>query len=206
MKLYYLPGACSLSPHIALREAGIPVELDKVDRATRKTESGKDYLTVNPLGYVPAVETPDGTVLRESSIIVQYIADQKPASKLAPPAGTPERYKLQQWLNFISTELHKGTSPLFNPKAPEEWKQVVKDTLATRYDYVSKHLEKSPYLMGQNFTVADGYLFTVLNWTKFVGIDLGKWPVLKAYHERVAARPAVQAALKAEGLLKAAAA
>lgn len=202
MKLYYLPGACSLSPHIALREAGIPVELDKVDRATKKTESGKDYLTVNPLGYVPAVETPDGKVMREASVIVQYIADQKPAAKLAPPAGTPERYKLQEWLNYISTELHKGTSPLFNPKATDDWKAVVKEKLSERYAYVNKHLEKQPYLMGQNFTVADGYLFTVLGWTKHVGVDMGQWPALKTFHERVAARPAVQAALKAEGLVK----
>ncbi|MGQ0676622.1 MAG: glutathione transferase GstA [Rhodospirillales bacterium] len=202
MKLYYLPGACSLSPHIALREAGIPVELDKVDRATRKTESGKDYLAVNPLGYVPALETPDGRVMREASVIVQWIADQKPAAKLAPPAGTPERYKLQEWLNYISTELHKGTSPLFNPKATDDWKAVVKERLFERYDYASKHLEKNKYLMGDQFTVADGYLFTVLGWTKFVGIDLGKWPVLKVYCERVAQRPAVQAALKAEGLAK----
>ena len=202
MKLYYLPGACSLSPHIALREAGIPVELDKVDRATKKTESGKDYLTVNPLGYVPAVETPDGKVMREASVIVQYIADQKSAAKLAPPAGTPERYKLQEWLNYISTELHKGTSPLFNPKATDDWKAVVKEKLSERYAYVNKHLEKQPYLMGQNFTVADGYLFTVLGWTKHVGVDMGQWPALKTFHERVAARPAVQAALKAEGLVK----
>ena len=202
MKLYYLPGACSLSPHIALREAGIPVELDKVDRATKKTESGKDYLTVNPLGYVPAVETPDGKVMREASVIVQYIADQKPAAKLAPPAGTPERYKLQEWLNYISTELHKGTSPLFNPKATDDWKAVVKEKLSERYAYVNKHLEKQPYLMGQNFTVADGYLFTVLGWTKHVGVDMGQWPALKAFHERVGGRPAVQAALKAEGLVK----
>lgn len=202
MKLYYLPGACSLSPHIALREAGIPVELDKVDRATKKTESGKDYLTVNPLGYVPAVETPDGKVMREASIIVQYIADQKPAAKLVPPAGTPERYKLQEWLNFISTEIHKGTSPLFNPKATDAWKDVVKENLFKRYDFLSKHLEKNQYVMGNAFSVADGYLFTVLNWTNFLSIDLGKWPALKAYSDRIAQRPAVQAALKAEGLVK----
>jgi glutathione S-transferase len=202
MKLYYLPGACSLSPHIALREAGIPVELDKVDRATKKTESGKDYLTVNPLGYVPALEIGNGQVLREASVIVQYIADRKPESKLAPPAGTPERYKLQEWLNYISSELHKGTSPLFNPKAPDAWKEVAKEKLSERYAFVNQHLAKQPYLMGDSFTVADGYLFTVLGWTKHVGVDMGQWPALKAFHVRVAARPAVQAALKAEGLVK----
>ena len=202
MKLYYLPGACSLSPHIALREAGIPVELDKVDRNTRKTESGKDYLAINPLGYVPVLEIGNGQTLREASIIVQYIADQKPGSKLAPAAGTPERYKLQEWLNYISTELHKGTSPLFHPEAPDAWKAIAKQRLGERYAYVNKHLEKQPYLMGDSFTVADGYLFTVLGWTKHVGVDMGQWPALKAFHDRVAARPAVQAALKAEGLVK----
>jgi glutathione S-transferase len=201
MKLYYLPGACSLSPHIVMREAGIPVELDKVDRATRKTESGKDYLAVNPLGYVPALETPDG-VMREASVIVQWIADQKPAAKLAPPQGTPQRYKMQEWLNYISTELHKGTSPLFHPKATDDWKAVVRERLGERYAYVDRHLAKNKFLMGDQFTVADAYLFTVAGWTKHVGIDLGKWPALKAYCERIAQRPAVQAALKAEGLAK----
>ena len=201
MKLYYLPGACSLSPHIVMREAGIPVELDKVDRAMRKTESGKDYLAVNPLGYVPALETPDG-VMREASVIVQWIADQKPAAKLAPPQGTPQRYKMQEWLNYISTELHKGTSPLFHPKATDDWKAVVRERLGERYAYVDRHLAKNKFLMGDQFTVADAYLFTVAGWTKHVGIDLGKWPALKAYCERIAQRPAVQAALKAEGLAK----
>lgn len=204
MKLYYLPGACSLAPHIVMREAGIPVELDKVDRNTRKTESGKDYLAINPLGYVPAVETGDGQVMREAAVVIQRLADQKPAAKLAPAPGTPERYKLMEWLHFISTELHKGTSPLFHPKATDDWKAVVRERLSDRYGYVAKHLEKNKFLMGDQFTVADAYLFTVAGWTKHVGIDLGKWPALKAYCERIAQRPAVQAALKAEGLLKAA--
>jgi glutathione S-transferase len=202
MKLYFVPGACSLSPHIAMREAGLKFDMEKVDLKAKKTASGGDYLAVNPKGYVPALTLDNGQTLTEAAAIVQYIADQKPAAKLAPAAGTPERYKLQEWLNFLATEVHKGTTPLFNPATPDSWKLVVTETLGRRYDYLAKHLEKQPFLMGQDFSVADGYLFTLLNWTKFVGIDLGKWPVLKAYSERVAARPAVQEALKAEGLLK----
>lgn len=202
MKLYFFPGACSLSPHIALREAGLKFDMEKVDLKAKKTASGADYLAVNPKGYVPALTLDSGQTLTEAASIVQYIADQNPASKLAPANGTPERYKLQEWLNFLATEVHKGTSPLFNPATPDSWKQVVTETLGKRYDYLSKHLEKQPFLMGQNFSVADGYLFTLLNWTRFVGIDLAKWPVLKAFSDRVAARPAVQEALVAEGLLK----
>ena len=202
MKLYFSPGACSLSPHIAMREAGMTFDIEKVDLKAKKTASGEDYLSVNPKGYVPTLKLDDGQVMTEAAAIVQYIADKKPDSKLAPANGTPERFKLQEWLNFLATEVHKGTTPLFNPAVPDAWKQVVTDTLGRRYDYLAKHLESRPFLMGQGFTVADGYLFTLLNWSKFVGIDLGKWPVLKAYHARVAARPAVQAAMKAEGLLK----
>lgn len=202
MKLYYLPGACSLAPHIALREAGFAFDLDKVDRNTKQTAGGEDYNAVNPKGYVPALKLDDGQVLTEASTIVQYVADRKPEAKLAPPNGAPARYRLQEWLNFLAAEVHKGTSPLFNPAIPDAWKKVVTDTLGKRYDYLAKHLGQQPFLMGHDFSVADGYLFTLLNWTKFVNIDLGKWPALKAYYDRVAARPAVQAALKAEGLIK----
>ncbi len=205
MKLYYSPGACSLSPHIALREAGMNFDIEKVDLKAKKTETGADYTAVNPKGYVPALKLDDGGLLTEASVIVQYVADKKPEKKLAPAVGTPERYRLQEWLNFISTEVHKGTSPLFNPATPDAYKKIVMDRLGTRYDYIAKEVEKKPYLMGDAFTVADGYMFTILNWTNFVNIDLGKWPALQAYQGRVAARPAVQAALLAEGLIKKAA-
>src|SRR5688572_6307387 len=205
MKLYFAPGACSPSPHIALREAGLDVKLEKVDLKAKKTETGADYTAVNPKGYVPALQLDSGEVLTEAGTIVQYIADRKPEKKLAPANGTAERYRLQEWLNFLSTEIHKGTSPLFNPATPDAYKTIVRDKLALRYDYLAKELAKKPFLMGETFTVADGYLFTLLNWTKFVDIDLAKWPALHAYYGRVAARPAVQEALKAEGLLKAAA-
>jgi glutathione S-transferase len=205
MKLYFSPGACSLSPHIALREAGLDFTLEKVDLKAKTTEAGADYAAVNPKGYVPALQLDSGDVLTEAGTIVQYVADKKPEAKLAPANGTAERYRLQEWLNFLSTEIHKGTSPLFNPATPDAYKQMAKERLAQRYDYLAKHLAQKPYLMGATFTVADGYLFTLLNWTKFVNIDLAKWPALQTYYARVAARPAVQAALRAEGLLKAAA-
>ncbi len=200
MKLYFSPGACSLSPHIALREAGLPVELVKVDLRAKTLSDGSDFRTVNPKGYVPAIQLPDGSLLTEGPAIVQYIADQAPQSGLAPAAGTIERYRLQETLNYISTELHKSFSPLFNPNAPEEWKAQVKTMLAARFDLLSARLEGQSYLFGEQFTVADGYLFTVLNWTRLVGIDLSAWPVLTAFQQRVASRPAVQAALAAEGL------
>jgi len=200
MKLYYSPGACSLSPHIALREAGLDFEAIQVDLGAKTTKSGADYRKINPKGAVPALEMDGGQVLTEGSAIVQYIADKKPGSKLAPTAGTPERYRLQEWLNYIASEIHKGFSPLFNPKAPDEWKSMVKDMLGGKFDYLSKQLDGKSYLMGDTFTVADGYLFTILTWAKGMNIDLGKWPVLKAYVERVGARPAVAATLKAEGL------
>ena len=200
MKLYFSPGACSLSPHIALREAGLPVELVKVDLRAKTLSDGSDFRTVNPKGYVPAIQLPDGSLLTEGPAIVQYIAEQAPQSGLAPAAGTIERYRLQETLNYISTELHKSFSPLFNPNAPEAWKAQVKTMLAARFDLLSARLEGQSYLFGEQFTVADGYLFTVLNWTRLVGIDLSAWPVLTAFQQRVASRPAVQAALAAEGL------
>ncbi len=202
MKLYYKAGACSLSPHIALCEAGLPHDLESVDLQSKKMGGGGDYLTVNPKGYVPALQLDGGQVLTEGPAIVQYIADQVPEKKLAPPAGSLERYRLQEWLNYISTEIHKSFSPLFNPSAHEDWKNAAKALLARRIGFVSEKLGSQSYLMGEQFTVADGYLFTCLGWGKYVGIDVGQWPNLGAYLGRVAARPAVQEALKAEGLIK----
>lgn len=202
MKLYFRPGASSLSPHIALRETDLAFDLEKVDTVTKKTETGADYLAINPKGYVPALQLDDGQVLTEGPAIVQYIADRAPASRLAPAAGTLERYRLAEWLNYISTELHKGFLPLFSPKAPDEWKAVAREQIAAKFGFLAKQLEGKQYLMGDTFTVADGYLFTVLRWPTSVKIDLTQWPVLAQYVERVAARPAVHAALLAEGLIK----
>jgi len=202
MKLYYSPGACSLSPHIALRESGQPFELVKVDTKTKTFDGGGDFLGVNAKGYVPVLELDGGERLTEGPAIVQYIADRKPDSGLAPKAGTLERVRLQEWLNFITSEIHKGFSPLFSPETPEDYKPVARKRLAMRFDWLSKELQGRPFLVGEHFTVADGYLFTVLGWTNFVGMKLEDWPVLKAYRERIAARPAVREALKAEGLVK----
>ncbi|MHB1180403.1 MAG: glutathione transferase GstA [Sulfuricella sp.] len=201
MKLYYSPGACSLSPHIVLNEGGFTYDTERVDLATGTTETGADYKTINPNGYVPALLLDDGQMLTEGPAIVQYLADRVPEKRLAPPAGTMERYRLIEWLNFISTELHKGFGALFNPQTPEEWKTAVKAQLAQRIGHVSQRLEGKTYIMGDDFTVTDAYLFTVLGWGKYVGIELSPWPTLTAYLGRVAARPAVQAALKAEGLM-----
>ena len=202
MKLYYTPAACSLSPHIVAREAGFDPELVLVDLQTKKTKDGGDFLKMSPNGYVPAVQLDSGEILTEGPAIVQYLADQKPDAKLAPANGTLPRYQLQQWLNFITSELHKSFSPLFNPQTPAEVRGMTIERIGQRFDYVAKALDGRKYLTGDTFTVADAYLFTVLNWTNFVKIDLGNWPALKEYVGRVAARPGVQAALKAEGLLK----
>ena len=202
MKLYYSPGACSLSPHIVAREAGIELELIKADTKTKKLEDGGDYWQVNAKGYVPALRLDNGQLLTEGPAIVQYLADQKPASGLVPAAGSFERYRVQEWLNFITSEIHKNFSPLFNPAASADWKEAAKANLAKRFGFVANHLEGKQYLMGDQFTVADAYLFTVANWGQFVGVDIGQWPAVKAFHARVAARPKVQEALKAEGLLK----
>lgn len=200
MKLYYSPGACSLSPHIVLAEAGLPFELERVDLSAKKTEHGTDYYAINPKGYVPALEMAEGGLLTEGPAIVQYLADRVPEKKLAPPNGTLERYRLQEWLNYISTELHKGFSPLFSPRAAEEWKELTKERLVMRFTLAAERLADRPYLMGETFTVADAYLFTILRWTGHSGVDLSGQPELGAYHDRVAARPAVQATLQAEGL------
>ena len=201
-KLYYSPGACSLSPHIVLREAGLPFDLVLTSTKTHKLADGTDYYTINPKGYVPLLELNDGQRLSEGPAIVQYIADQVPASQLAPAAGTMERYRLMEWLNFITSELHKGFSPLFNPAMPEEAKVMARAKLTERLGWVETQLEGKDYLMGATFTVADAYLFTVAGWGKHVGVDIAPMKNLSAYMGRVAARPAVQAALKAEGLIK----
>jgi len=198
MKLYFSPGACSLSPHIALREAGLAFDLEKVDLKAKKFGKDRDFLKINPKGYVPTLQFEDGSVLTEGPAIVQWIADQAPEKHLAPPAGTMERYHLVEWLNFISTELHKQFSPLFNAASTEEVKARQRELLSRRFDYVQNALGAHPYLMGAAFTVADAYLYTVLGWSKWVDIDLAKWPKIAEYMARVAARPKVQAALAAE--------
>ena len=202
MKLFYSPGACSLSPHIVLREAGLDYKLEKVDLKTNKTETGTDFTTINPKGYVPALRLLNGEVLTEGPAIVQYLADQVPETGLAPPNGTFDRARLQEWLNFISTELHKQFSPLFRPTTTPETRAAQVELLGRRFDYVSAQLGEKPYLLGERFTVADAYLFTVLNWARVVQIDLAKWPTLQQYHARVGARPAVKQALQVEGLIK----
>jgi len=202
MKLYYSPGACSLSPHIALHEAGIAFQPVLASTKTHKLQDGTDYYGINPLGYVPLLELDDGTLLREGPAIVQYIADLAPAKNLAPANGTMPRYRLQEWLTFIGTEIHKGFSPLFNPATPDEYKTIAKDKLVSRLKWIDSQLEGKAYLMGEQFSVADGYLFTVTNWAKPMNVDLAPYPNLLAYRERVAARPAVQQAMKTEGLLK----
>lgn len=202
MKLYYSPGACSLSPHIVLLEAGLPYTLVKTDLKTKKTEGGADYLAINSKGAVPALELDDGRVLTEGPAVVQYLADQKPESGLAPRAGTFERYQLMEILNYITSEVHKAFSPLFNPESSAEMKQTSVSALSKKFDWLSGFLGGKNFLLGNTFTVADAYLFTVLNWTGFVKIDLAKWPALAAYKARIAQRPKVLAALKEEGLLK----
>ena len=202
MKLYYSPGACSLSPHIVLREAGLAFTPVLASTKTHQLADGTDYYTINPKGYVPLLELDDGQRLSEGPAIVQYIADQVPAKKLVPAAGTMERYRAMEWLNFIGTELHKGFSPLFNPAMPEEAKALAKAKVSDRLKWVDSQLEGRQYLMGDQFSVPDAYLFTVANWTKFVGIDIANLKNLGAFMARMAARPAVQEALKAEGLTK----
>lgn len=203
MKLYYKAGACSLSPHIVLHESALPFDIESVDLGSKKTGSGADYLNLNPKGYVPALLLDDGQLLTEGPAIVQYIADRVPEKQLAPAAGTMERYRLMESLNFIGTELHKGFSPLFNPKAPEEWKAMARALLTKRIEVVAAQLAGRDYILGKTFTVADAYLFTVLGWAGYVKLDLAPWPVLAAYLARVGARPAVRAAMLAEGLIKA---
>ena len=202
MKLYYSPGACSLSAHITLHESGLKFEHVLAPTKTHQLTDGTDYYTINPLGYVPLLELDDGTRLTEGPAIVQYVADQVPDKKLAPANGTVARAQLQSWLNFISTELHKGFVPLFNPATPEEYKTISKDKLISRLQWVDTQLAGKPYLMGDAFSVADPYFFTVTNWAPRVGLDMSGFANIGALRERMAARPAVQAAMRHEGLLK----
>jgi glutathione S-transferase len=200
MKLYYSPGACSLSPHIALREAGLAFEPVMASTRTHQLNDGTDYYGINPLGYVPMLELDDGTRLTEGPAIVQYIADMAPNKNLAPANGTMQRYRMQSWLTFVGMELHKGFGPLFNPATPEDVKTATKERLTKRLAWLEGQLEGKEYLMGEHFSVADGYLFTVTNWAQPLNVDLSPYPHLQAYRARVAARPAVQEAMKAEGL------
>jgi glutathione S-transferase len=202
MKLYYSPGACSLSPHIALYEAHLTFDAVLASTKTHKLADGTDFYSINPLGYVPVLELDDGTRLTEGAAIVQYIADRAPEKRLAPANGTLERYKLQSLLHFISTEIHKNFGPLFRPGMPAEVQQMAKDSIASRVKWIDGELADKPYLMGDQFTVADGYLFNVTNWAAFVKLDLSPFTHILALRERVAARPAVQQAMKAEGLIK----
>ena len=201
MKLYYSPGACSLSAHIALREAGLAFEPVLASTKTHQLADGTDYYTINPLGYVPLLVLDDGTQLREVPAILQYIADQAPLKNLAPANGTLPRYRLQEWLNFVGMELHRSFSPLFNAAVPEEGKQVFRDRLGKRFAWLDGQLSGKAFLMGDHFTVADGYLFAVTRWAKPLNVDISSHANLRTHHERVAARPAVQEALRVEGLL-----
>lgn len=201
MKLYYSPGACSLSPHIVARELGLPVQIQKIDNKAKTIDGGGDYWQVNGKGYVPALQLDNGEVLTEGPAIVQYLADQKPEAGLAPKAGTMERYRLQEWLNFITSEIHKQFSPLFRPNTPEEYKPIAKENLAKRFGWLEKQLAGKDYLMGKQFTVADAYLFTVLNWSIPTKIDLKQWPNVAAYVDRVRKRPKVKEAMQEEGLI-----
>jgi len=205
MQLYYSPGACSLATHITLREAGLPFELKRADVKTKKLEDGSDYLAVNSKGAVPALRLDSGQVLTEGVAIMQYLADQKPESNLAPRNGTFERYQLQEWLNYVTSEVHKSFSPLWNPSAGEQVHAYTRANLEKKFDWLNTQLAGRKFLTGESFTIADAYLFTVVNWTNFLGIDLAKWPALRDFQARVAARPKVQEALDAEGLLKKAA-
>jgi glutathione S-transferase len=206
MKLYFAPGACSLSPHIVLREAELNFDLEQVNNQEKKTKSGKDYWTVNPKGQVPVLELDNGDRLTEGPVIVQYLADQRPSAGLMPPAGTMERVRVQEWLNFTTSELHKTYGPIFRPTTPDEYKRISKENLGKRFDWLDKELAGRKYLMGDRFTVADAYLFTVLRWSPRIEVDLARWPNLKAYVDRVAARPKVREAMQAEGLIQASAA
>jgi len=201
MKLYYAPGACSQAPHIALNEVGLPYELVKVDLVKHTLPDGSDFRAINPKGYVPFVQLDDGNYLSEASVILQYIADQKPGT-IAPVFGTAARWRVMEWLAFISTEVHKGFGPLWNPQTPPEVRERAVQALANRFTLIAKTLVSQPYLAGPDFTIADAYLFVVLNWSKLLKVDLTPWPVLTEFQQRVASRPAVQKTLKAEGLLK----
>ena len=202
MKLYYSPGACSMVPHIVLREAGYVFNLEKVDIPNKKTEKGDDFWKINPKGYVPALVLDTGEVLTEVGVIIQYLADQKPESGLAPKPGTMERYRLMEAVNFAGSEIHKQIGALFNPRMTPEMKEVQLGVIERRFNALEKALEGRPYVTGDKYSVADAYLFGVLNWTNFHKIDLARWPNIRAFMALVGARPAVQEAMKAEGLIK----
>jgi glutathione S-transferase len=198
MKLYFAPDTCSLSPHIVLRELGVPFELVRVNNMTKRTSEGGDFLAVNPKGYVAALMLDDGEVLTEGPVIVQYLADLKPEARLAPQNGTWARIRLQEWLNFITSEIHAGSAPLFNTALPEEIQTIFRDKLFRRFDSIETVLATRDHLMGECFTVADAYLFTVLGWMRFFHLDLTRWPAINRYVGRIAERPAVKAALASE--------
>ena len=198
MKLYYAPGTCSLSPHIVLLEAGFDFDLEKVSLSDRKTASGVDFKTINPKGYVPAIELDNGEVLTEGAAIVQYLADQKPEANLAPPPSSLDRFRVNEWLVFISSELHQGVEPLFNPALPDDARKMILDRFESRLDYLDDYFKERSYLWNDAFTIADAYCFTILGWTKYFDIDLGRWPNLNRYADRIGARPKVQEALAAE--------
>jgi glutathione S-transferase len=201
MKLFYSPGACSLSPHIVLNELDLPYTAEKVDLKTHTTAGGADFYTLNAKGYVPALQLDNGEVLTEGPAIIQYLADQKPQANLLPPAGSLERARVQEWLNFIGTEVHKTLAALFNPNITPEAKSKTLDTFGKRLGFVEKALQGKDYLTGKQFSVADAYLFTIVNWAPMLGIDLSPWPTVVQFQKRVASRPAVQKTLKAEGLI-----
>ncbi len=202
MKLYYSSGACSLAPHIVAREAGLALDIERVDLKNRTTESGQSFAAINPKGYVPALGLPNGEVLTEVSALVQYLAEQKPESRLMPQVGSPERYRALEWLGFISTEIHKGFGPLWNPSTTPEARDAAIANLSKKFDFLEKQLGDGSYLTGQAFTIADAYVFAVLSWTGHHKVPFDRWPKLQEYMGRVAQRPAVQAALREEGLLQ----
>lgn len=205
MHLYYVPGACSLAPHIVAREVGMAVSPVKVDLATRLAEDGRPYAEVNPKGYVPALRLPGGEVLTEVAAVLQYLVDQAPDAALAPPPGTLARYRFVEWLTFISSEVHKGFGPLWNPAASTDVRTATVEKLGKRFAFLDAHLAGQPFLLGEAFTAADAYLFTVVSWAAYLKVDLTPFAHLRAFLDRVSSRPAVQAALRAEGLLKEAA-
>jgi glutathione S-transferase len=202
MKLYFTPGACSLAPHFVLEEGGFCYETEAVDLATKETATGEDFMAINAKGYVPALMLDDGQLLTEVSAVLQYLADQVPEKELAPKPGTLERVRLQEWLSFIATELHKNFSPLYNPDASEDWKKAATELIKKRFDFIVAKMGGDDHLMGESYSIADAYLFNVLSWCGFAEMDLSPWPSLQEYMGRIGERPAVQAVLKAEGLLE----
>ena len=202
MKLYYSPGTCSLSPHIVLRESGLKFDIEKVDTKAGKTASGGDFRALNPKGYVPVLELDDGGLLTEGAVIVQYLADKKGDGQLAPKPGTVERYRLQEWLNYVATEIHKSFGLLWNKNLAESTHTFAREGLAKKFDFLARNLEGKQFLFGDRFSVADAYLFTVLNWTNYLKMDLSGWSPIKSYLDRIGSRPAVREAMRAEGLLQ----